>query len=116
MGAGDREDRPWGGFVVLADEPDHKVKRLSVRPGARLSLQRHRHRAEHWFVIRGVALVRREGEERCLRGGESIDIPPGAWHRVANAGAEELVLIEVQTGASFDESDIQRATDDYGRA
>jgi len=111
-----REERPWGAFVVLADEPDHKVKRLVVRPGARLSLQRHRERSEHWFVVRGSGLVTRDEAEIALGPGGSIDIPAGAWHRVANTGAEDLVLIEVQTGTAFREDDIERRADDYGRA
>ncbi len=112
----DVEDhRPWGYFRVLADEADHKVKRLVVYPGQRLSLQRHRHRAEHWFLVRGQALVTRDDEKIAVAAGQHVDLPCGAWHRVANPGDGELVIIEVQTGASFAEDDIERCEDDYGR-
>ncbi|HNT56570.1 MAG TPA: phosphomannose isomerase type II C-terminal cupin domain [Syntrophales bacterium] len=113
--AGETDRRPWGFFVVLSDEKDHKVKRLVVHPGARISLQRHEKRREHWFVIRGEGRVTRDGEERVLKAGESTDIPLGGWHRVENTGTEDLVFIEVQTGASFEENDIERRDDDYGR-
>ena len=107
--------RPWGFYVVLADEESHKVKRIVVHPGKRLSLQRHRKRREHWHLIRGEARVTRDGEEIYLKAGESADIPRGAWHRIENTGKGELVFIEVQTGESFDEGDIERREDDFGR-
>ncbi|RMF92293.1 MAG: glycosyltransferase, partial [Nitrospinota bacterium] len=104
-----REDhRPWGYYEVLSDKPDHKVKRIVVHPGQRLSLQRHHHRAEHWHVIRGKALVTRDKEQISLEAGESIDIPRGATHRVQNPGSEPLVFIEVQRGDYFGEDDIER--------
>lgn len=109
------EHRPWGYYRVLADEPDHKVKRLVVYPGKRLSLQRHRHRSEHWFVLEGQAMVVHDEEEVRLLTGQSIEIPKGCWHRVRNPGQENLAIIEIQTGDSFDENDIERAEDDYGR-
>jgi mannose-6-phosphate isomerase-like protein (cupin superfamily) len=112
----EREERPWSAFMALAGEPDHKVKRLIVRPGARLSLQRHRERSEHWFVVRGSGLVTRDDALIALGAGGSIDITAGSWHRVANTGAEDLVLIEVQIGFAFREKDIERRADDYGRA
>jgi mannose-6-phosphate isomerase len=110
------EVRPWGHYVVLADAPDHKVKRIVVNPGRRLSVQRHQHRSEHWLIVRGEAVVTLDGSEIRLAPGQAIDIPIGAWHRVANFGKADLVLIEVQQGESFDEEDIERAEDDYGRA
>ncbi|MBD3236006.1 MAG: cupin domain-containing protein [Candidatus Eisenbacteria bacterium] len=109
------ETRPWGHFVVLADEPDHKVKRLVVRAGRRLSLQRHRHRSEHWLVVRGEAVVTVGEEELRIGTGQAVDIPRQAWHRVRNPGKADLVLIEVQQGESFAEEDIERAEDDFGR-
>jgi mannose-6-phosphate isomerase-like protein (cupin superfamily) len=109
------EKRPWGDYLVLADEPDHKVKRIVVRPGQRLSLQRHGRRSEHWHLVAGQAVVTRGDEELSLRAGESIDIPCGAWHRIRNAGGADLVFIEVQRGDYFGEDDIERAQDDYGR-
>ena len=111
-----REDhRPWGYYRVLEDELDHKVKRIVVYPGARLSLQRHRHRSEHWMILQGRAEITRNEELLAMASGQAIDIPQGAWHRVRNPGTENLALIEVQTGDYFGEDDIERAEDDYGR-
>ena len=107
--------RPWGRFEVLADEPEHKIKRLMVEPGQRLSLQRHRYRAEHWYVVCGRAMVTLGQVETPLESGETIDIPRGKWHRLKNRGDDRLVLIEIQTGDYFGEDDIERAADDYGR-
>lgn len=112
-----REDhRPWGYYEVLLDEPCHKVKRITVFPGHRLSLQRHQRRAEHWYVVSGNARVTLGGRELSLSPLESVDIPKGQWHRVANPGEEPLVFIEVQTGDYFGEDDIERLEDDYGRS
>jgi glycosyltransferase involved in cell wall biosynthesis len=112
-----REDRrPWGYYKILADEVDHKVKRIVVYPGQRLSLQRHRRRAEHWHLVQGEALVTLDDKEMHLRNSESVDIPRGSWHRVTNTGEENMAFIEVQTGDYFGEDDIERAEDDYGRA
>jgi mannose-6-phosphate isomerase len=116
MSSPDREDhRPWGYYQVLVDEPGYKVKTIVVYPGKRLSLQRHRHRAEHWFMAQGQAIVTLNEEEIGLQKGQAIDIPQQAWHRIQNPGNEELVFIEVQTGVYFGEDDIERAEDDYGR-
>jgi len=109
------EHRPWGYYEVLSDEPDHKVKRIVVDPRKRLSLQRHRHRAEHWFILRGEAIVTLGEREVSLKRGESLDIPRGEVHRILNRGPVALVLIEVQTGDDFGEDDIERIEDDYGR-
>ncbi|HFQ89144.1 MAG TPA: cupin domain-containing protein [Desulfobulbus sp.] len=109
------EHRPWGSFTILADEEDHKVKRINVAPGQRLSLQRHRHRQEHWYVISGRATVTRNDEQIELAPGQSVDIGRGDVHRVRNDGPEELVFIEVQLGDYFGEDDIERLEDDYGR-
>ena len=107
---------PWGGYVVLEDAPQHKVKRIEVSPGHRLSYQQHKRRAEHWYVVTGRATVTLDAIQHEVGGGESIDIPLGAAHRVENPGAEGLVFIEVQTGDYFGEDDIVRLDDDYGRA
>jgi glycosyltransferase involved in cell wall biosynthesis/quercetin dioxygenase-like cupin family protein len=116
LSSSQREDRrPWGWYQVLADTPDHKVKRIVVRPGQRLSLQRHRRRAEHWFLLRGEAIVTLDGRQIALRAGQAIDIPRGCWHRIQNPGVEDTVLVEVQTGDYFGEDDIERREDDYGR-
>jgi len=110
-----REDRPWGTFEVLSDEPSHKVKRLEVRPQGRLSYQRHLHRSEHWFVVGGRGRVTIDGTPVEVGPGTAVDIPAGAAHRVENTGHEMLVFVEVQHGTSFDEDDIERLEDDYGR-
>lgn len=109
------DHRPWGYFLVLAEEPEHKVKRIVVYPGHRLSLQRHRHRTEHWYIVEGEGIATRNNEEIRLGFGEALDIPQGAWHRVKNLGERNLVFIEVQTGEYFGEDDTERIEDDYGR-
>lgn len=111
-----REDhRPWGYYRVLTDEPNHKVKMITVHPGQRLSYQRHFRRSEHWYVIRGPAVVTLNGEEIQLKSGQAVNLPREAWHRIMNPGDENLVFIEVQTGEYFGEDDIERSEDDYGR-
>ena len=112
----ERGDRPWGYYLVLHEESGHKVKQFVVRPGGRLSLQRHRRRAEHWQVVRGEAVVTCGKEIVRLLPGGSIDIPLGALHRVESVGVENLVVIEVQMGEYLGEDDIERFEDDYGRA
>jgi mannose-6-phosphate isomerase len=109
------ETRPWGRYEVLSDDPSHKVKRITVEAGHRLSYQRHAQRSEHWFVVAGDAVVTLEGVEQVVATGEAIDIPLGAAHRIENKGAEPLVFIEVQHGTYFGEDDIERLDDDYGR-
>ena len=111
----EEEHRPWGFYRVLADEADHKVKRIIVYPGKRLSLQRHRFREEHWYVLSGQALVTRDTDQITLVGGEAVDIPKGALHRIENVGSEPVAFIEVQTGTYFGEDDIERIEDDFGR-
>jgi mannose-6-phosphate isomerase len=113
----EHEVKPWGGYDVLDDSAaDHKVKRLVVSPGRRLSYQRHSRRAEHWFIVSGHALVTLEGVEHRVGPGEAIDVPLGAAHRVESVGEGDLVLIEVQHGDYFGEDDIVRLEDDFGRA
>jgi len=116
MPIGEHDERPWGSYTVLDDQPGHKVKRIVVRPGKRLSYQRHAHRAEHWFVVDGRATVVLDGRELALAAGDAVDIPRGAAHRIGNEAPADLVFIEVQHGDSFAESDIERLDDDYGRA
>jgi len=108
-------ERPWGRYVVLADESDHKVKRITVKPGQRLSLQSHQQRTEHWFIVAGQARVTRNEEELDLAAGEAVDIPRTARHRIENTGSSNLIFVEIQTGDYFGEDDIQRYQDDYGR-
>jgi mannose-6-phosphate isomerase-like protein (cupin superfamily) len=109
--------RPWGEYLVLDDSAeDHKVKRITVTPGKRLSYQSHDKRAEHWFVVSGQAKVTLDDVDHLVNPGESIEIPTGTRHRVENPGTEPLVFIEVQHGTYFGEDDIVRYEDDYGRA
>jgi mannose-6-phosphate isomerase len=107
--------RPWGYYEVLSEGEDLKIKRITVYPGKRLSLQRHRRRAEHWFILRGEALVTLGEKEVSLKKGESVNIPQGDAHRIANAGTVPLVFVEVQTGEYFGEDDVERIEDDYDR-
>jgi len=107
--------RPWGSYSILEDADDCKVKRLVVKPGQVLSLQMHHKRAEHWTVIRGVAKVRIDDDEFLLHPNESTYIPVETRHRLENPGAEDVHLIEVQTGEYFGEDDIVRYEDIYGR-
>jgi len=93
----------------------YKVKRITVKPSGRLSLQSHRHRAEHWIVVSGVAKVTRGDETLLLRENESTYIPPTLVHRLENAGSEPLHVIEVQSGDYLGEDDIVRFEDAYGR-
>jgi len=111
----ERETRPWGSFVTLEEGPGYKVKRLTVLPGQRLSLQRHRHRAEHWTVAAGTAVVVHGRQRRTLRVRQCAVIRRGAWHRLENPGRLPLVVIEVQHGDDLGEDDIVRKQDDYGR-
>jgi mannose-6-phosphate isomerase len=107
--------RPWGSYTVLEEDRGFKVKRIEVRPGKRLSYQKHAQRAEHWFVVEGTAKVTLDDKEITVRAGEAIDIPIGAAHRVENPGEENLVFIEVQRGSYLGEDDIVRLQDDFGR-
>ena len=111
----EHDERPWGSYTVLEDAPDHKVKRIEVLPGKRLSYQKHERRAEHWFVVHGSALVTLDGTEVPVSAGSAIDIPLGAAHRIANVGEGPLMFIEVQHGTYFGEDDIIRLEDDFGR-
>jgi mannose-6-phosphate isomerase-like protein (cupin superfamily) len=110
------ERKPWGEYRVLEDTPSFKVKRLDVLPGKRLSYQRHAQRSEHWLVVGGRARVTLDGREVELSPGQAIDVPAGVAHRIECLGPEPLVFVEVQTGSYFGEDDIERLSDDYGRA
>ena len=107
--------RPWGHYEVLQSDNHHQVKCVWINPGKRLSYQRHQFRAEHWLIISGHAEVTLDDVTINLGPGESIDIPIMAKHRIS-APSDEVVFVEVQTGTSFDEDDIERFEDDYGRA
>jgi mannose-6-phosphate isomerase len=113
----EHDHRPWGSYTVLDDAAGtHKVKRIVVEPGKRLSYQRHGRRAEHWFMVEGSARVTLDGRQCDLGPGEAIDIPRGAAHRIENPGPVPLVFVEVQHGDYFGEDDIERLEDDFGRA
>ena len=107
--------RPWGFYQTLHDGDRFQVKRITVNQGASLSLQMHHHRAEHWIVVNGAALIRNGDKEFVLNENESTYIPPTALHRLANPGKVPLNLIEVQSGSYLGEDDIVRYEDDYGR-
>lgn len=107
--------RPWGTFEGIDRGDRYQVKRITVKPGAQLSLQYHHHRAEHWIVVKGIAKVTRGEETFLLRENESTYIPLGAVHRLENPGKTMLELIEVQSGSYLGEDDIVRVEDVYGR-
>jgi len=107
--------RPWGEYWVLEDATTHKVKRIEVKPGGRLSYQYHHHRSEVWTIVSGVATVTIEGIQKDYAAGEVVRIGVLAKHRVANGGNEPLIIIEVQLGTYLGEDDIIRLEDDYAR-
>jgi len=111
-----RVHRPWGWYQTMDLGARFRVKRIQVSPGKKLSLQKHHHRAEHWVVVRGTAEVTRDGETTLVRENESVYLPLGCVHRLANPGKIPLEVIEVQTGAYLEEDDIVRFDDDFGRA
>jgi len=108
--------RPWGWYDSVDAGERFQVKRIGVKPGASLSLQKHHHRAEHWIVVRGTAQVTRGAETFLLSENQSTYIPIGEVHRLHNPGRMELEMIEVQSGAYLGEDDIVRLEDTYGRA
>ena len=110
-----RFHRPWGWYETLCLGGRFQVKRIMVNPGAKLSLQSHVHRAEHWVVVEGTALVTVDGEETLLAENQSVYIPLGAVHRMENPGKVDMYLIEVQTGSYLGEDDIVRYEDIYAR-
>jgi mannose-1-phosphate guanylyltransferase/mannose-6-phosphate isomerase len=110
------DHRPWGLWERLALQPGFQVKRIRVKPGHRLSLQAHQHRAEHWVVVAGSPEVEVDGRPLQLAPGEHVLIPARSRHRLANPGPGEVVIIEVQLGEVLAEDDIVRFEDDYGRA
>ncbi len=111
-----RAYRPWGFYESLINGERFQVKRIVVKPGEKLSLQKHFHRAEHWVVVAGTALVVRDADQVMVRENESIYLPLGCVHRLENPGRIALELIEVQSGAYLGEDDIVRIEDTYGRA
>ncbi|MDR2205964.1 MAG: phosphomannose isomerase type II C-terminal cupin domain [Flavobacteriaceae bacterium] len=110
------DERPWGKYDVLADNPNYKLKRIEVNPGQKLSYQYHHKRQEQWTIVEGEASVVLDDNEIRLSYGESIFIPIGAKHRIMNLTDKPLVFIEIQTGMYFGEDDIVRLEDEYKRA
>ena len=108
--------RPWGSFETVETGDGYQVKRITIKPGARLSLQMHRHRSEHWVVVRGTAQVTCGESTRTLSENQSAYIPRGCRHRLGNLGEVPLEVIEVQVGAYLGEDDIVRFDDDFGRS
>ncbi len=107
--------RPWGSYTILENAVFYKIKRVTVKPGKKLSLQLHHHRSEHWVVVSGTAEVTLDGETKLLRQGESTFVRTGMMHRLRNPGLIPLEVIEVQLGEYLEENDIVRFEDDYGR-
>jgi mannose-1-phosphate guanylyltransferase/mannose-6-phosphate isomerase len=107
--------RPWGKYEVLVDEKNHKVKKLTLYPGGSISLQLHNRRAEHWVVVEGIAEVINGEKNIVLHENESTFIPCKTKHKVSNPGDKDLEIIEVQSGDYFEEDDIVRFEDVYGR-
>lgn len=108
-------ERPWGSYSVLEENSHYKIKRIEVKPGQRLSLQKHHHRSEHWIVVSGIARVTCGEKEYFVNVNESTFIPIGETHRLANPGKINLIIIEVQSGEYLGEDDIIRFDDDYDR-
>ena len=107
--------KPWGFYKSLTKEDGYQVKKLFIKSGESLSLQRHKYRAEHWVIIRGKGIVNCGEKEITLSKNENIFIPAGEKHRVANPFSENLEIIEVQIGDYLGEDDIERFEDKYGR-
>jgi mannose-6-phosphate isomerase-like protein (cupin superfamily) len=113
---GDTDTRPWGSYVVLDAGAGFIVKRITVNPGGILSLQRHKHRSEHWIIASGAGVVTLGDKKIAVRTNDHIFIEIGAWHRIQNDGAAPLIFIELQAGDILDEADIERKEDVYKRS
>ncbi len=107
--------RPWGRYDILFEGPTFKVKNIIVSAGARLSLQRHQKRAEHWFFVSGDGIATVGQDQIKVTTNSTIDIPIGEIHRIQNIGTTDLIFVEIQTGTYFGEDDIERLEDDFGR-
>ena len=109
------EDRPWGSFSIIQHDPAYKIKRIEVKPGARLSYQYHNKRSEVWVIIQGEGLITLNDKVNNYKKGDTILIPKKTKHRIENKGNDNTIFIEVQTGSYFGEDDIVRLEDDYNR-
>ncbi|MEY4360331.1 MAG: hypothetical protein RLZZ631_1817 [Cyanobacteriota bacterium] len=107
-------ERPWGWFETLGSGEGYLVKRLCIRAGARISLQRHHHRLEHWVVVQGCGELQCDGRRIAAHPGTTLEVPCGAVHR-ASASDQDLLIVEVQRGDWLSEDDIERLEDDYQR-
>ena len=107
--------RPWGDYESLVKENRWQVKLINVKSGEKLSLQKHKYRAEHWVVVSGTAKVEIDGTEMILQENQSSYIPLGCKHRLSNPGENDLKIIEIQSGSYLGEDDIERFDDNYGR-
>ncbi|MCB1885013.1 MAG: phosphomannose isomerase type II C-terminal cupin domain [Geminicoccaceae bacterium] len=112
---GESDERPWGRWEVVDTGEAFTVKRITVKPGQKLSLQLHHHREEHWVIVKGNPLVTVGDEARPMRPNEHVFIPLGAKHRIENPTDETVEFVEVQYGERLDENDIVRLEDSYGR-
>ena len=110
-----KEERPWGWYEVIDQGERFKVKNIEVKPGHRLSLQKHHQRTEHWVVVSGTAEVQLNEDKQLLGENQSMYIPLGCMHRLSNPGKIPLKIIEVQSGPYLEEDDIERFEDDHGR-
>ena len=108
-------DRPWGYYVNVHEEPGFKLKKISVKPGKRLSLQSHEKRSEHWVIVKGIGKVQVGHDFHTLVPNQHVYIPKKVLHRIENVGTEELVFTETQVGEYLGEDDITRYEDDFGR-
>lgn len=106
-------ERPWGHYIKFLEEEGVWVKRVEVKPGARLSLQKHFHRSEKWNIVTGIGQVTLDEQVIEVKAGSVIDVPVGTVHRIANTGPDKLVFIEVACGKLLSEDDIERLQDDY---
>tara|TARA_B100000925_G_C21712173_1_gene347162 strand:+ start:78 stop:416 length:339 start_codon:yes stop_codon:yes gene_type:complete len=111
-----KTERPWGWYSIIDEGENYKVKNIEVKPGCKLSLQMHHHRAEHWVVVFGTAVVTLDENKIVLSANQSTFIPIGVKHRLENPGKLPLHIIEVQSGSYLEEDDIVRFEDDFGRA
>jgi mannose-6-phosphate isomerase-like protein (cupin superfamily) len=112
---GEQDTRPWGSWAVVYVGDGFIVKRVTVDPGQRLSLQFHHHRAEDWSIVTGSGRVELAGRPIDVTVGSHVHIPPLATHRITNIGDKTLIFVEIQRGEILDEADIVRLSDDYGR-
>jgi mannose-6-phosphate isomerase-like protein (cupin superfamily) len=109
-------EKPWGRYEVLTQKPGYKVKTLTILPQGEISLQRHAHRNEHWYIVKGKGIVTKNGSEIKVLSGDSVDLQVNEVHRIRNIDNENLVFIEIAQGDYLGEDDIVRLEDKYGRA